>query len=81
MKYFLGFIITIVLLFISAYFLLGVWGVDIISKENLNKSLISLGIVSSTIFVLIVFVFIPFFKSNNKGYDNNQKGIVQKKIE
>lgn len=81
MKYFIGLIITVVLLFISAYFLLGIWGIDIISKENLNKSLLSLAIVTVTIFILIVFVFIPFFKPNNIGYEKNQKGLAQKKIE
>lgn len=79
MKYFLGFIITVVILFISAYFLLGIWDINIISEENLSKSLISLAIVSSTLFILIVFVFIPFFKSNNIGYDKNQKGVAEKK--
>lgn len=81
MKYILSFFIIAIITFISTYFLLNLWGINMLSEEHFLKVLLSLGIISLTSFLLIVFVIVPvFMKSNQNDYDKNQKGIAQKKI-
>lgn len=52
-----------------------------LSEKNFKQTLLSLGIIFITSFLLIVFVIVPIFlKSNQKEYEKDQKGIAQKKI-
>jgi len=52
-----------------------------LSEKNFKQTLLSLGIIFITSFLLIVFVIVPIFlKSNQNEYEKDQKGIAQKKI-
>lgn len=80
MKYVLSFFITAIILFVSTYFLLNIWDINMLSEKNFKQTLLSLGIIFITSFLLIVFVIVPIFmKSNQKEYEKDQKGIAQKK--
>lgn len=80
MKYFIGFLIISIVLFISTYFLLSVWDIDLMSEQNFNRTLLSLGIIISTAFILAVIVFVPlFFKSTDTDYQSTTNGVAQKK--
>lgn len=79
MKYLIGFICIAFVLFIATYFLLKVWGIELLAAENLNKTLVTLSIVAATSLILIV--IIPFFLKNNASkYDQQNSGVAQKKI-
>lgn len=81
MKYVLSFFITAIILFVSTYFLLNIWDINMLSEKNFKQTLLSLGIIFITSFLLIVFVIVPIFlKSNQNEYEKDQKGIAQKKI-
>ena len=68
MKYFTGTIITFVILAVVVYFVLLLWGINLISAEYFTKSLITFGILCGV--SLILTALIPFFfKNNEKGYD------------
>lgn len=81
MRYLLGFIAEVIVLFIASYLLLGVWDIEIISKHNLNRLLMSIAIIFVTAAVLVLLIIIPFKKSFIKNYDNSTEGIAEKKIE
>jgi len=80
MKYFAGTIIILVILAIVTYFILLLWGINLISAEHFTKSLIT-----CCILVVVSFIFtiiIPFFfKSNEKEYDMSRGNVAHPKNE
>jgi len=78
MKYFIGTIVILVILAIVTYFVLLLWGVNLISTEYFNKSLITFGILCVVSFILAI--LIPFFfKNNTKEYDMSKGNIAHPK--
>ncbi len=78
MKYIIGIIVTSVILFIATYFILGIWGIDIMSSENIKKTLITLVIILGVSFFLLIILSF-FFKNETREYDNNKGNIAQPK--
>ena len=76
MKYFAGTIVILVILAIVTYFVLLLWGINLISPEHFTKSLITFAILCAVSFVLTI-LFPFFFKNSEKGYDMS-KGNVAK---
>jgi len=80
MKYFVGTIILLVILAIVTYFVLLLWGINLINAEHFTKSLITFGILCVVSFILTA--LIPFFfKNNEKGYDMSKGNIAYPKKE
>lgn len=80
MKHISGIFVTALILFVVAYILLRMWGINILSFLNFGKILLSILIVVVTaVVVWVIFAFA--FKNPAKGYDQNSKGIAQKKID
>ena len=78
MKYFIGTIVILVFLAIVTYFVLLLWGINLISAEYFTKSLITFGILCVVSFILAA--IIPFFfKNNRKGYDMTKGNIAHPK--
>ena len=78
MKYFAGTIITLVILAVITYFVLLLWGINLISAEHFTKSLITFGILAFVSFMLTI--IIPFFfKNNEKGYDMSKGNVAHPK--
>ena len=78
MKYILGTIVTFIILSIATYFVLLIWDINLISQENFNKSLITLGVIFLLAIVLnIVTPF--FFKNHSGGYDKDAGNVAQAK--
>jgi high-affinity Fe2+/Pb2+ permease len=78
MKYFAGTIIILVILAIVTYFVLLLWGINLISAEHFAKSLITFGILTLVSFMLTI--IIPFFfKNNEKGYDMSKGNVAHPK--
>ncbi|MFV0566129.1 MAG: hypothetical protein ACK5NB_09890 [Flavobacteriaceae bacterium] len=77
MKYVLGFIVSVICLFLFSYFLLQIWDINMIDKNNLGKLSWSVGL---TVLGSIVFVLLYgfFFKNPAKGYENSDT-VVQRK--
>ncbi len=61
MKQFIGTLLALLVLFISSYFLLRMWGIELLSTENLNKTLSTIGILAVTAIILVNVIIIPFF--------------------
>lgn len=81
MRYLIGVIAISIVLFISTYCLLLIWGINMVSEENFRKTLLSLGIIIMTSIILVAIIYVPFFlKSSTNGYDKNQSGVAQKKL-
>ncbi|MCL1938840.1 MAG: outer membrane assembly protein [Candidatus Azobacteroides sp.] len=80
MKYFTGTIVILVILAIVSYFVLLLWGINLISAEHFTKSLITFGILVVVSFILTI--IIPFFfKNNEKGYDMSRGNVAHPKNE
>ena len=78
MKYILGIIFTIIILGITAFGLLNLWGIEQpISTEHFVKFIITVGILSLVALVLVVFLSF-FFRTPSKGYAKNS-GVAGKK--
>lgn len=78
MKYILGIILTIIILCITAFGLLNLWGIEQpISTEHFVKFLITIGILSLVALILAVFLSF-FFRSHSKGYAKDG-GVAGKK--
>ncbi|MFN3020847.1 hypothetical protein ACK1KB_07660 [Chryseobacterium sp. TY3] len=80
MKYLIGFLAIALILFAATFFMLRLWGIEMLSPEYTTKLLYSLGIIVVTAFILIVAIILPFFNHNTKGYNRNGDGIAQKKL-
>lgn len=80
MKYLIGILATVLVLFLTLYMVLRIWDIEMFSHENLTKLLYSLGImVVAAVFLLVVIIF-PIFGNPGKGYDKNGQGIAQRKL-
>lgn len=77
MKYLIGIFVTAIVLFASTFFLLRVWGIEMLSPEYTSKLLYSVAIIVVT--AIIIVAIILAFSHNTKGYDKNGTGIAQKK--
>lgn len=77
MKYIIGTFITFLLLMVAAYFILQIWGIDLINPENFRKAALSITIT----FILSIFltIVIPFFFKNHAGGYNQKEGNVAHK--
>ena len=78
MKYFAGTIVILVILAIVTYFILLLWGINLISPEYFTKSLITFGIITVVSFVLTAIISF-FFKNNEKGYDRSKGNVAHPK--
>lgn len=79
MKFFIGFICTLVVLALLAYVVLQViWDINLVDPEHIGKSLKTLGIlaVGATLLTLIISFF---FRNNRKGYGPGNGGVAQPK--
>ena len=78
MKYIFGGIITLLLLATLAFYLLGLWGVEIpVTSADLTKAWIT-GLV--VLGALLVFtVILPFFGGRSNRYDKSSGSIAQRK--
>lgn len=79
MKYIIGILLTALVLFASTFFLLRVWGIEMLSPEYTTKLLYSVAIIVVTATILVVGIILPF-SHNTKDYDKNGSGIAQKKM-
>lgn len=79
MKYIIATLAISLVLFGATYFLLGLWGIEMLSPERTKQLLYSLGIIVVTSFILVVGIILPFFNHNTKGYDTQSGGMAQKK--
>lgn len=80
MRNLLGIFITFLVLALATYFVLQIWDIDLISSENFNKSLLTLGLLFLlSIALTIITPF--FFKNHSKGYDTNSGNVAQSKNE
>ena len=78
MRYLLGTLITFIILALSSYFVLQIWDINLISKEHLNKSMYTLGILF--ILSIVLNIVAPFFFKNHAGgYDQNSGNVAQRK--
>ena len=78
MKYFTGTVVILVVLAVVTYFVLLLWGINLISAEYFIKSLVTFGILCGV--SLFLAALIPFFfKSNRKGYDMNKGNVAHPK--
>ncbi|MCD2426231.1 hypothetical protein LQ567_25825 [Niabella pedocola] len=76
MRYITGILATAVILCITAYLTLSVWGINPVDPAHLRKALITLGILLAAAFLLIILV--PFFfKNHSKGYQQNGGNVAQ----
>lgn len=80
MKQFIGTLLALLVLFISSYFLLRMWGIELLSTENLNKTLSTIGILAVTAIILVNVIIIPFFTSGKNGKYEETDTVAQKKI-
>lgn len=80
MKYAIGVFVTALILFVATYFLLKIWGINMLDAEDFSRILYTIAIVIVTAFVLVVFILIPVFKKPDAGYNKNGDGIAQKKV-
>lgn len=78
MKYLIGTIVTFIVLAVTSYFVLQIWDINIISKENFNKSVLTLGILL-VLSILLNILFPFFFKNQAAGYDQTAKNVAQRK--
>lgn len=80
MRYLLGTLITFIILAIAAYFVLQIWDINLISKENFNRSMVTL--IAILILSIVLNVVAPFFfKNYAKGYDASSGNVAQRKEE
>lgn len=78
MKYFLGILVTIIVLGLTVFGLLNLWGIEHpVSNEHITKSLITLGILAVVALILVVLLSF-FFRNHSKGYAKG-KGVAGKK--
>ncbi|MFV0540648.1 MAG: hypothetical protein ACK5MZ_05340 [Aestuariibaculum sp.] len=79
MKKTIGLFLTVLVLFLYSYFLLKIWGIDMLEKEQLNNILISIGF-SVPIALVLVLVYGFYFKNPAKGYETTDKMVQRKKV-
>ena len=78
MRYLLGTLITFIILAIAAYFVLQIWDINLISKENFNRAMVTL--IAILILSIVLNVVAPFFfKNHAKGYDPSSGNVAQRK--
>lgn len=77
MKKVIGFLVSVFALFLYSYFLLKIWGINLISEENTSNLVrsVTLSVGAAIVFVLI---YGFFFLNPRKGYSNKNK-VVNKK--
>lgn len=80
MKYIFGGIITLLLLATLAFYLLGMWGVELpITSADLTKAWITGLIVLGAILVFTVILPFFFFGGRSNRYDKSSGSIAQRK--
>lgn len=81
MKYLFGILFTLVILFVATYFLLGLWGIQLLDAQNFSKILWTTGILTLTSIILVCFIIIPFFGSGRNGTYEDKGKVAQRKID
>ena len=81
MKYIFGILLTLVILFVATYFLLGLWGIRFLDADNFSKILWTTGILTLTCIILVCFVILPFFGSGKNGKYEDKGKVAQRKID
>lgn len=82
MKYLLSFLFTAIVLFVATYFLLGIWGIEILTPGEFRKTMWTVGIVVATAALLTIVIIAPFIKryQDRVRYDQNADGVAQRKL-
>ncbi|MDM1293463.1 hypothetical protein HX021_04040 [Sphingobacterium sp. N143] len=81
MKYIVGILFTLVVLFIATYFLLGLWGINLLEAGHFSKILWTTAILILTAIILVCFIILPFFGSGRQGKYEDTGKVAQRKIE
>ena len=82
MKYVFGGIISLLLLATLAFYILGMWGVELpVTSADLGKAWITGLIVLGAILVFLV--LLPFFfgQRHSRGYDKSSDSVAQRKLD
>ena len=82
MKYVFGGILSLLLLATLAFYILGMWGVELpVTSADLGKAWITGLIVLGAILVFLV--LLPFFfgRRHSRGYDKSSDSVAQRKLD
>lgn len=75
MRYFIGFVIAIIILSVSILSILALWGVTPLSWEFIRNVMISIAIFSVTVFLLsgCYFLFFKNYRRSGNDYKNGSR--------
>nr|WP_199158787.1 hypothetical protein [Pedobacter sp. ASV2] len=79
MKKIIGILITLLVIAFAAIIILRVWGISIISLDNILKSSLTLILLTVLIVVLLI-AYGFFFRNQSAGYNKNTSGKAQPKL-
>ena len=82
MKYVFGGIISLLLLATLAFYILGMWGVELpVTSADLGKAWITGLIILGAILVFLVLLPFFFSRRHSRGYDKSSDSVAQRKLD